>query len=94
MDIPCDYPGIMGVPITFLDKHNPEQFELIGAETNDFAETLGIMPIGKEWMERYRMAGGTGHYTANMRTLVLTYKGKPKKAYFRILIRNKHPQTI
>ncbi|MBQ7419221.1 MAG: adenine-specific methyltransferase EcoRI family protein [Prevotella sp.] len=94
MDIPCDYPGIMGVPITFLDKHNPEQFELIGAETNDFAESLGIQPIGKEWMERYRKAGGTGHYTANMRTLVLTYKGKPKKAYFRILIRNRHPKTI
>lgn len=94
MDIPCDYPGIMGVPITFLDKHNPEQFELIGAETNDFAEALGIKPIGKEWMERYRMAGGTGHYTANMRTLVLTYKGKPKKAYFRILIRNKHPKAL
>lgn len=29
-DIPCDYDGAMGVPITFLDKHNPEQFEIIG----------------------------------------------------------------
>ncbi len=29
-DIPCDYTGLMGVPITFLDKHNPEQFELVG----------------------------------------------------------------
>lgn len=29
-DIPCDYDGLMGVPITFLDKHNPEQFELVG----------------------------------------------------------------
>lgn len=28
-DIPCDYPGAMGVPITFLDKLNPEQFELL-----------------------------------------------------------------
>lgn len=28
-DIPCDYFGMMGVPITFLDKYNPEQFELI-----------------------------------------------------------------
>ena len=28
-DIPCDYEGIMGVPITFLDKYNPEQFEII-----------------------------------------------------------------
>jgi hypothetical protein len=29
-DIPYDYDGIMGVPITFLDKYNPNQFELIG----------------------------------------------------------------
>ena len=30
-DIPCDYDGIMGVPITFLDKYNPEQFEIVDA---------------------------------------------------------------
>lgn len=29
-DIPMDYKGIMGVPVTFLDKYNPEQFEIIG----------------------------------------------------------------
>ena len=29
-DIPVDYEGVMGVPITFLDKYNPEQFEIIG----------------------------------------------------------------
>jgi hypothetical protein len=29
-DIPKDYEGVMGVPITFLDKYNPEQFEIIG----------------------------------------------------------------
>lgn len=29
-DIPIDFPGVMGVPVTFLDKHNPEQFEIIG----------------------------------------------------------------
>lgn len=28
-DIPCDYDGVMGVPITFLDKYCPEQFEII-----------------------------------------------------------------
>ncbi|EOH3383063.1 adenine-specific methyltransferase EcoRI family protein, partial [Campylobacter coli] len=31
-DIPSDYTGIMGVPITFLDKYNPQQFEIIGAD--------------------------------------------------------------
>jgi hypothetical protein len=30
-DIPYDYDGEMGVPITFLDKYNPEQFEIIGS---------------------------------------------------------------
>lgn len=30
VDIPIDYDGAMGVPITFLDKYNPEQFEIIG----------------------------------------------------------------
>lgn len=29
-EIPCDYKGIMGVPITFLDKYNPNQFEIVG----------------------------------------------------------------
>lgn len=29
-DIPCDYQGLMGVPITFLTKFNPEQFEIVG----------------------------------------------------------------
>jgi hypothetical protein len=31
-DIPCDYYGVMGVPITFLDKYNPEQFEILGLD--------------------------------------------------------------
>ena len=29
-DIPFDYDGVMGVPVTFLDKYNPEQFEILG----------------------------------------------------------------
>lgn len=37
--IPSDYDGVMGVPITFLDKYNPEQFEIIGA---DEAEGTGF----------------------------------------------------
>ena len=28
--IPCDYDGVMGVPISFLDKYCPEQFEILG----------------------------------------------------------------
>ena len=30
IDIPSDYTGMMAVPISFLDKYNPEQFEIIG----------------------------------------------------------------
>ena len=30
VDIPKDYYGVMGVPITFIDKYNPEQFEILG----------------------------------------------------------------
>ena len=32
VDIPMDYAGVMGVPISFMDKYNPEQFEILGAE--------------------------------------------------------------
>ena len=31
-DIPDDYNGLMGVPITFLDKYNPKQFEILGLD--------------------------------------------------------------
>lgn len=34
-NIPCDYYGVMGVPITYLEKHNPDQFEIIGATESE-----------------------------------------------------------
>ncbi|MBQ7421033.1 MAG: adenine-specific methyltransferase EcoRI family protein [Prevotella sp.] len=34
-EIPCDYDGVMGVPITFLSKYNPNQFEIIGATESE-----------------------------------------------------------
>lgn len=40
-DIPCDYDGKMGVPITFLDKYNPDQFEIIGI-SGDLANPILI----------------------------------------------------
>lgn len=36
-ETPCDYEGVMGVPITFLDKYNPEQFEIILLDGTDTA---------------------------------------------------------
>lgn len=47
-DIPCDYEGLMGVPITFIDKHNPDQFEILGS---DFQVESGLLNdvIKKGW---------------------------------------------
>lgn len=41
-DIPCDYDGAMGVPITFLDKFNPKQFEIIKFRKGDDGKDLSI----------------------------------------------------
>lgn len=47
-DIPMDYEKIMGVPITYLDKYNPEQFEIIGTSTMD-------MPKGAPYVSGKRI---------------------------------------
>lgn len=88
-EIPCDYDGVMGVPITFLDKYNPEQFEIVGMDLNDSVKELGIKEIGNEWVELYRKQGGKGHITASMHSLVYTHNGKAVSLYRRILIRKK-----
>lgn len=41
-DIPMDYWGDMGVPDTFLDRYNPEQFEIIGLGCGDLAKKIGV----------------------------------------------------
>ena len=42
-DIPCNYDGVMGVPITYLDKHNPDQFEILGiTESNGRGFSTGL----------------------------------------------------
>lgn len=41
-DIPCDYAGVMGVPITFLYKYNPDQFEIIKFRKGDDGKDLSI----------------------------------------------------
>lgn len=43
-DIPMDYDGLMGVPITFLDKYNPEQFEILGITKTWFGGANKIYP--------------------------------------------------
>ena len=48
MDIPKDYPGKMGVPITFVDKYNPEQFEIIGLGISSSGIEIGVQPYKPE----------------------------------------------
>ena len=91
--IPSDYDGVMGVPVTFLDRYNPEQFEIIGCPdyTGRYgSDELGIRRIGEKWISAYRSQGGKGHYTANMTSLVYFGKnGKALNTFKRILIRSK-----
>lgn len=54
-DIPCDYNDIMGVPVTFLDKYNPEQFEILGITktwfgmaSKTYGEQIQVDKNGKE----------------------------------------------
>ena len=92
-DIPYDYDGNMGVPISFLDKLNPEQFELIGS--SDVSDTLeGIKVLGEEWIRKYREQGGTGHYTANMKSVGYSGDGKHKIIFSRLIIRHKKNNKI
>ena len=47
-EIPMDYDGVMGVPITFMDKYNPDQFEIIGS---DYEVREGLLPeiVNPSW---------------------------------------------
>lgn len=47
--IPSDYKGVMGVPISFLDKYNPEQFEILGIDTDVKDGKLSEL-IKKSWI--------------------------------------------
>ena len=83
-DIPCDYSGMMGVPITFLDKYNPEQFEILGlTQRND-----DPFKIKKYTTAEYKNANDL-----NARAVIIK-GGVPKPMYARILIRNKNPQKL
>ena len=52
-DIPCDYEGLMGVPITFMEKYNPEQFELVGCSDNGIVDDQYKLPHFKRHNEPY-----------------------------------------
>ena len=80
--IPSDYEGIMGVPLTFLDKYCPEQFEVIGQTQGDSGKELGLKPYPRELKKlNPSLRDGQLYY--------IDEKGIPQKPYARILIRKK-----
>jgi hypothetical protein len=88
-DIPADYDGVIGVPITLLDYFSPDQFEIIGnSDDSDQMRELGVRPLGREFVDAYRAQGGTGHRSPGMRMLGLM-EPKPRIVFKRILVRRK-----
>jgi len=78
--IPSDYDGVMGVPITFLDKYNPDQFEIVGGSSDGYsAAALGVTPLGPE-------------YVGNVGRTKLGNPSTKRAVYKRILIRHRRPQ--
>lgn len=75
-EIPCDWTGNMGVPITFLSEHNPEQFEIVGLGEGDLAKEIGI----------------TRNHEGRTKVEYLDADGKYKRPWARIIIRNLHPE--
>jgi hypothetical protein len=51
--IPSDYQGLIGVPISFLDKYNPDQFEIVGASDNGAVPASVKLPHFKSHNEPY-----------------------------------------
>lgn len=86
--IPSDYKGIMGVPISFLDKYNPDQFVIYGLSRDmDIPTKVGIKA---EFVKRYFESGGTGQIMEGHPDLVFyDWDNKPTIPYRRILIRHK-----
>jgi hypothetical protein len=86
--IPSDYDGVMGVPITFLDKYNPDQFEIVAsAEDMEAMKGLGVEPLGDEFVRTYEEMGGTGSI-GGRRKLGLT-EPRYYAVFKRILIRRR-----
>lgn len=83
-ELPCDYDGVMGVPITFLDRYNPGQFEILGLFGNfkekDCNERTSFV-CGSD-VTRYNLPG-----TQNGGVIIT--KNGPTALYKRILIRRK-----
>jgi len=85
--IPSDYDGVMGVPISFLDKYNPEQFEIVGTtESNDPDNAWRTrVYTSQECRDTYqKLFGKPGVYDLNASGVV-----NGNKVFKRVLIRNR-----
>ena len=85
-DIPCDYTGIMGVPITFMDKYCPEQFEILGRRGDlEWAENecSFYTPPSPELQQKYKSMNRTWR----VQNTYILENGVPKITYGRIFIR-------
>lgn len=78
-DIPCDYFGEMGVPITFMSKYNPKQFEIIGAGNNGD----NFIP-DKTYLNPYKIMknGEKGNGSFINFVLAIEVNEKPDKTYY------------
>ena len=81
-DIPCDYDGVMGVPITFMDKYCPDQFRIIGLGITDLGKSIGVGDYDRKYKTPASRDG----------TLYYVKDGKGVVPYARVLIQNKHPE--
>lgn len=82
-DIPVDYKGVMGVPITFMDKYNPDEFEIVGMLQSSTDEQAGIPNLRyyndfKEMRQDMSFTGSSGG-KANGNPVI---KEKPQKGNF------------
>ncbi len=89
-DIPLDYDGIIGVPITFLDKYCPEQFEILGiSENKDLYHLKTRVYTTEECKKAYKdKFNKSGTYDLNA-SGVIVKNGLREKVYSRIFIRKK-----
>ena len=88
--IPSDYDGIMGVPVSFLDKYCPEQFEIVGmCENEDLYKLKTKIYSSEECKQAYiDKFGKKGTYDLNASGVIIR-NGLREKVYQRILIRKK-----
>ena len=89
-DIPYDYSGNMGVPITFLDKYSPDQFEIIGLGIANLGLSIGVQPYKTEHKIYRKEVQKRGAVDGDL--YMLDENGNPVVPYARVIIRNKHPE--